>query len=64
MTIKNALIVIPVTIMPSRSNYSVTDVAVLCISDMEKTNSEHEKQSISSAETRIRKYQVRKTFVS
>ena len=40
--------------------YFVTDVAVYFITDMEKTNSEYEKKSPSSADTRIRKYQVRK----
>jgi len=38
----------------------MTDVAMLCITDMEKTNCEYEKKSPFSADTRIRKYQVGK----
>ena len=41
----------------------MSDVAFLCIADMEKTNSEYEKMSASSADTRIRKFQVWKLFV-
>jgi len=36
----------------------MNNVVIVCVTDMEKTNSELEKKSPSSADTRIRKYQV------
>jgi len=38
----------------------MTDIAMLCVTDMEKTNSEYEKKSPSTADSRIRRYQVRR----